>query len=199
VKSGAAVLGAIAGAVTALYGVYEKVRSDAKQYTAASYNTLAPQMNQIGEALKQLQQENQQLREIVAAHQGTPRIAERPPAAAAPRRPARKPGAVASAPTAGQPAAGQPASGQPAGPTAAAGQPPAGQQPAAAPSTPSQTPPAGPAPAAGAPGEANAAPAPAAPADPVGGLLNTVGRTRQAIESLRKVPEDFENVLGKKK
>jgi hypothetical protein len=30
-------------------------------------------------------------------------------------------------------------------------------------------------------------------------LIETVGRTREAIEALRRVPEDFENVVGKKK
>ena len=44
-----------------------------------------------------------------------------------------------------------------------------------------------------------AAQAPPQPTDPVTGLLNTVGRTREAIDGLRKVPETFENVLGKKK
>ena len=169
-KSGAAILGALAGAVTGLYGVYEKVRSEAKEYTAASYNTLAPQMNQIGEALKHLQQENQQLREIVAAHQGKPRIGATPPAAA--RKPAagkaRRPNTTAGAPAA---------------PTTAA--------------APTETAPAAPGDQARAPAAPGNGSAPAGD-DPIGGLLNTVGRTRAAIETLRKVPEDFEKVVGKK-
>jgi hypothetical protein len=187
VKSGAAILAAVAGAITGLWGVYEKVRTEAKDLTAASYNTLAPQMNQIGEALRQLQQENQQLREIVAQQVGKPRIAAEPPAAA--RRPARRPasgagqasnaGSPVATPPANQPAAQAPASGAPAAPATA---PPAAPPPA--------EPPAAPPASAGAPPE---------PQDPVTGLLNTVGRTREAIEGLRKVPETFENVLGKKK
>jgi hypothetical protein len=180
VKSGAAILGAVAGAITGLWGVYEKVRTEAKDLTAASYNTLAPQMNQIGEALKELQQENQHLREILAQQSGKPRIAAEPPANPT-RRPARRPSAGApaqpAAPTASAPAAGAPPAGTPAAPPPAT-PPPAAEQPAAPPAA-AQTPPA--------------------PQDPVTGLLNTVGRTREAIDGLRKVPETFENVLGKKK
>jgi hypothetical protein len=184
VKSGAAILGAIAGAVTGLWGVYEKVRTEAKDLTAASYNTLAPQMNQIGEALKELQQENQHLREILAQQSGKPRIAAEPPAVpAGGRRPARRPAsgtaAQPAAPTASAPTAGTPPAGTPAAPAAPPAAPPtAGEQPVA--------------PTAG-------AQAPPAAQDPVTGLLNTVGRTREAIDGLRKVPETFENVLGKKK
>jgi hypothetical protein len=159
IKTGATVLGAIAGALTGLWGVYEKVRTEARHDTAASYNTLAPQVNQLGEALKQLQLENQQLRGIVADHQKTPRLAQ------VPRR-AEKPAAPSSgsAPTAG--------------PTAAA--PPAAAPPAAAP----------------APGAATPEIPPAPPTDdPVSGLMQTVGRTRAAIEDLRKVPDDFGRVL----
>ena len=185
VKSGAAILGAIAGAVTGLWGVYEKVRTEAKDLTAASYNTLAPQMNQIGEALKELQQENQHLREILAQQSGKPRIAAEPPAVPAggrrpPRRPAAGTAAQPAAPTASAPAAGAPPAGTPAAPAT---------PPAATPPTAAEQPVA---PAAG-------AQAPPAAQDPVTGLLNTVGRTREAIDGLRKVPETFENVLGKKK
>jgi hypothetical protein len=181
VKSGAAILGAIAGAITGLWGVYEKVRSEAQDLTAASYNTLAPQMNQIGEALKELQQENQQLREIVAKHQDTPRLAAAPP-----RRPGKRNVAGTSTSTAAAP-----------DPAAAAAAPPASAPPAGTPAAPpaAQPPVAEPAPAAAQP----AAQAPPQPSDPVTGLLNTVGRTREAIDGLRKVPETFENVLGKKK
>src|SRR5688500_5398996 len=83
VKTGATILGAIAAATTGLWGAYEKVRAEARQDTAASYNTLAPQVNQLGEALKQIQQENQQLRQIVADFQGRPRIASVPKRTAA--------------------------------------------------------------------------------------------------------------------
>jgi hypothetical protein len=155
----AAVIGAVVGAITALWGVYEKVRAEARRDTAASYNTLAPQVNQMGEALKQLQQENQQLREIVALHQGQPRIAKVPPA--------RKPPARAA-------------------------------NPANAPTAPAETPPAQPTPAP----EGTAAPAVQDEAprtgDAVDDLMQTVGRTRAAIETLRKVPDDFGRVLEKK-
>jgi hypothetical protein len=187
-KSGAAVLGAIAGAVTGLWGVYEKVSTEAKELTARSYNTLAPQMNQIGEALKQLQQENQHLREILAEQSGKPRIAAEPPASS--RRPPRRnvsagssstapPGSAANQPAAAAPAGAAPPAGTPAGTPAAPATAPSGAEPGAPP--------------------ASAQAPPAAPQDPVTGLLNTVGRTREAIDGLRKVPESFENVLGKKK
>jgi hypothetical protein len=159
IKTGATVLGAIAGALTGLWGVYEKVRAEARHDTAASYNTLAPQVNQLGDALKQLQLENQQLRTIVAEHQKTPRLAQ------VPRR-AEKP-AVTSTP----------------GPTAAAPATPA----AAAPAVP------------GAPVAAPEVPTAPPSDDPVSGLLQTVGRTRAAIEDLRKVPDDFGRVLQNQK
>jgi hypothetical protein len=139
-------------------------------------------MNQIGEALKQLQQENQQLREIVAEAQNKPRLAIRPPAATTRRPAGKKPGATVGAPAAAPPAAETPAAAAP-----APGTPPAASAPA--PAAPAGEPPPAPA------GQQASAP----PGDAVGGLLNTVGRTREAIESLRKVPETFENVLGKKK
>ncbi len=177
-KSGAAVLAAIAGAVTGLWGVYDKVSTEAKELTAASYDTLAPQMNQIGEALKQLQQENQQLREIVAQQSGKPRIAAEPPASS--RRPPRRNVNAGSSSTAP--------------PTSAGNQPAAAAPPAGTPAAPATPPPA--AEPAAPPASAQAPPA---AQDPVTGLLNTVGRTREAIDGLRKVPESFENVLGKKK
>jgi hypothetical protein len=167
IKSGAAVLGAVAGTLTAVYGVYEKVRTEARTYTAASYNTLAPQINQMNDAVKQLQQENQQLRQIVADFQGKPRIGQTPPAARRPA-PARRPTNVITPPN-----------GPAATPAPAAGAPPA------APETTPTPPGAQPAPPAEAPADG----------DPVSGLLQTVGRTRAAIESLRKVPEDFEKVV----
>src|SRR6185369_12042043 len=68
--------------------------SDAKQYTAASYETLAPQVNQMNEALRQLQEENQQLKKALLVH------AEQRPRPTRPR-PATKPeGAATAAPAA---------------------------------------------------------------------------------------------------
>lgn len=51
VKNGSA---AVAGSVTALWGVYDKVRTEARKGTAASYNTLAPELNRVSEVLKQV-------------------------------------------------------------------------------------------------------------------------------------------------
>ena len=211
VKNGAAVLGAVAGTLTAVYGVYDKVRSEARAYTATSYNTLAPQINQMNEAVKQLQMENQQLRQIVAQAQGTPRLGEKPPAAppATGRRPAaaRRPTVGAAAGT--QRPAGTATAGAPSTTATPATEPAAGAPPASPPEQPTPgSPTAGAPPAttpsgqqAGPQGEQAAAEEPEAPADgdPVTGLLQTVGRTRRAIESLKKVPDDFEKVVGKPK
>ncbi|HXU82023.1 MAG TPA: hypothetical protein VN914_11540, partial [Polyangia bacterium] len=93
-KTTAGVVAALAGAVTGMWTIYEKVKSDAKQYTAASYETLAPQVNQMNEALRQLQEENQQLKKALLVH------AEQRPRPARPR-PATKPeGGVTAAPAA---------------------------------------------------------------------------------------------------
>jgi hypothetical protein len=170
VKNYAAVIGAVVGAITALWGVYEKVRSEARRDTAASYNTLAPQVNQMGEALKQLQQENQQLREIVATHQNRPRIGAVP---------------AAKKPTPGRPPSKAPAAAAAAAPAADAGAP-AATAPVAAPAATATTPVA---PDEAPPGEKG---------DPVGDLLSTVGKTRAAIETLRRVPEDFGRVVKEK-
>src|SRR5689334_10660202 len=53
-KTTAGVVAAVAGALTGMWTIYEKVRTDARQYTAASYETLAPQVNQLNEALRKL-------------------------------------------------------------------------------------------------------------------------------------------------
>ena len=104
-KSTAGVLAAIAGALTGLWTVYDKVKSEARQYTAASYETLAPQVNQMNEALRQLQQENQELRQALVTHSENPKPlanhrAPRPVASARPQAPGAPP------PPAAQPAAG---------------------------------------------------------------------------------------------
>lgn len=238
VKTGATILGAIAAAITGLWGVYEKVRSEARQDTAASYNTLAPQVNQMGEALKEMQLENQQLRQIVAQFQGRPRIATVPKrtTASAAKGPAAATGKSADKgesgkgpAEAGQNPAAAPvpvngAGAPPAGTTANGGAAPAGATPAdgaAAPNgaaststgtaagAPGVTPNGSAAPGAGAIAEPPAAPGtspnggasdnPDDPDDPITGLINTVGRTRDAIESIRKVPDDFGRVLLEKK
>lgn len=72
-KTTAGVLAAVAGAVTGMWTVYDKVKTDARQYTAASYETLAPQVNQMNEALRKLEQENQELRKALVEHAERPR------------------------------------------------------------------------------------------------------------------------------
>jgi hypothetical protein len=132
----AGVLAAIAGAVTGLWGIYEKVRTDARQYTAASYETLAPQLNQMTEALKQLEQDNQRLKAALIERTRPHPVAHAKPAAPA---------------TPGAPAAASPAPG--------------------------------------------AAAAPAQPDDALGQLIGTVNRTREAVDTIRKVPDSFQKVL----
>jgi hypothetical protein len=142
-RSSAAVIAAVAGAITGLWTIYEKVRADARHYTAASYETLAPQINQMTEVLRQLEQDNHQMKQVLAARAGRPVPKERP----------------------------------------------ARERPAAA------TPPANP---AAPPPPASATPPPAgAPAsdDPLGNLLGTVNRTRDAVDAIRKVPDSFEKAL----
>src|SRR4051812_26448951 len=65
VKTVTGVLAGLAGAITGLWTVYDKVKTDARQYTAASYETLAPQVNQLTEALKSLEQQNRELHEAL--------------------------------------------------------------------------------------------------------------------------------------
>lgn len=188
VKNGAAILGAIASAVVGLYGVYEKVRSDARADTAASYNTLAPQVNQMGEALKQLQAENQQLREIVAEGQNKPRMAVVPPAANTRRRDPASAKAGKTPDKADKPAPTPAPTATPGEPTAATAQPANGAPPAASPTAATPAAPEG---------TATQEPPATNEDDRITGLLRTVGRTREAIENLKKVPEDFGRVVGK--
>jgi len=108
VRTVAGVLAAIAGAVTGLWTVYDKVRTDARQYTAASYETLAPQVNQMAEALKTLEQQNSELRQALVAHAERPRPITHKPAAKpaeAPTPPGAPPAPGTAAPAAGAPAA----------------------------------------------------------------------------------------------
>src|SRR3954468_21135114 len=105
-KTTAGVGAAGAGAVTGMWTIYEKVKTDARQYTAASYETLAPQVNQLNEALRQLEQDNSQLKKALLAHADRPRIATRPKA---PPKPGEAPTATPAAPAAGAPAPTTPA------------------------------------------------------------------------------------------
>jgi hypothetical protein len=147
-RTSAAVIAAVAGAITGLWTIYEKVRADARQYTAASYDTLAPQVNQMAEAVRQLAEENLQMRQALAAHAENPRTISRERAAAAHNPPAKP------------------------------------------------TPPAGTEPAPGA--TATAPPAQADPADPLGKLIGTVNRTREAVDAVRKVPETFDKAFAQR-
>jgi hypothetical protein len=94
-KTTAGVVAAVAGAITGMWTIYERVKTDARQYTAASYETLAPQVNQLNEALRKLEEDNQQLKKALLAthteqrlHSGkSPRVVAKtepvPPAAPA--------------------------------------------------------------------------------------------------------------------
>jgi hypothetical protein len=103
-KNTAGVVAALAGAITGMWTIYEKVKSDARQYTAASYETLAPQLNQMNEALQKLEQENQELKKaLVLTHAERPRTAARSkPLAQA--RSGEPPTPAATTPTPGAPA-----------------------------------------------------------------------------------------------
>ena len=72
-KMTAGVVAALAGAVTGMWTIYEKVKTDARQYTTDSYETLAPQVNQLNEALRKLEEDNQQLKKALLAHAERPR------------------------------------------------------------------------------------------------------------------------------
>lgn len=124
VKNGSAVLAAVAGSVTALWGVYDKVRTEARKDTAASYNTLAPELNRVSEALKQVQDANQQLREELERRVA----ADAAGRAAGPARPASRP-AGRPKPPVSEPTAAAPAAPPSAPSTTAEAPPPAGGDP----------------------------------------------------------------------
>src|SRR4051794_11710001 len=102
-RSSAAVIAAVAGAVTGLWTIYEKVRADARHYTATSYETLAPQINQMTEVLRQLEQDNLQMKQVLAARAGRAVPRDRP---ATRERPAgtERPAATAPPASGAQPA-----------------------------------------------------------------------------------------------
>jgi hypothetical protein len=133
----AALAAAIFTGGAALYGVYRNARQD----TAASYETLAPEINDLKGDVEQLRSENRRLREALARGTGV-RVPEPEPAAEGERTvptegrtPARRPRrAATAAKTAGAPDAGAP--------TAQAPTPPAQPPPAEQPPPPAQPPPA---------------------------------------------------------
>jgi hypothetical protein len=124
----AALVAAILTGGAALYGVYQKSR----EATAASYETLAPEINDLKGDVEQLRQENHKLREALTRTTGVKVPASDPEATArarasdpataegrpAPRRPRRADpraagttadaGAVATAPPAAPPPPGTP-------------------------------------------------------------------------------------------
>jgi hypothetical protein len=100
-RTTAGVVAAVAGAITGMWTIYEKVKTDARQYTAASYETLAPQVNQMNEALRQLEADNTQLKRALLAHGDRPRVVARPKA---PTKPGEAPPATPAVPAAGAPA-----------------------------------------------------------------------------------------------
>jgi hypothetical protein len=170
-KGGAGLFAAVVGSMTALYGVYEKVRSDAKEYTATSYDTLAPKLNEMNDALKKLQQENQQLKEAMTGHAVRPKSGT----ATAPVRPAKPTHVVA----AGERPAAEPAA-EPAPPPAATATAPPPAAPPPAQATPE------PAPAGGQP-------------NPLNEIFGAVTQAREAVQNIRKVPETFEKALQQQK
>ena len=101
-KTTAGVVAALAGAITGMWTIYEKVKSDARQYTADSYETLAPQLNQMNEALHKLEEENQQLKKALVVTRGEhPRpAATRPRPTAATAKAGEPPTAAPGAPAA---------------------------------------------------------------------------------------------------
>ena len=105
-KTTAGVVAALAGAITGMWTIYEKVKSDARQYTAASYETLAPQLNQMNEALQKLEEENQQLKKaLVIANPEQARAARGRVAARAAAQPHAAAKAPETSPSASAPAA----------------------------------------------------------------------------------------------
>jgi hypothetical protein len=118
----AALAAAVITGGAALYGVYQKSR----EATAASYETLAPEVNELKANVEQLRQENQRLREALA--RGGTRVAPVEPAGSGPtagRAAPRRPRATT-------PAAPAPAGTADAGAVAPANPPPAEEPPAPA-------------------------------------------------------------------
>jgi len=109
-KTTAGVLAAVAGAITGMWTIYEKVKTDARQYTAASYETLAPQVNQLNEALHKLEEDNQQLKKaLLATHAEQRQRAGKSPRVTATAEPPAAPAAgPGTAPAAGTPAPATP-------------------------------------------------------------------------------------------
>lgn len=202
-KTGAGVIAAVAGAVTGMWTIYEKVKSDTRKITAASYETLAPQLNEMSEALRQLHKENQELRQAMAGVSPERAQAVVARAAAAGERPptsGRKPSAKPAAGGGGSPPTAS--AGGAAAPGAPPGAPPAQPAPPGAPPAPSPTPTTSPADPGGTPPPAAppaTAQAPPDKADPLSDLLGTVARTREAVDKIRKVPETFDKVLEGRK
>ncbi len=75
-----AVMAAVLSGGGALYGVYVKARSESRIDTAASYETLAPEINELKRAVQALESQNQTLRDNDRVRE------EREPEAPKPRR-----------------------------------------------------------------------------------------------------------------
>jgi hypothetical protein len=102
-KTTAGVVAAVAGAITGMWTIYERVKTDARQYTAASYETLAPQVNQLNEALRKLEDDNQQLKKaLLASHAEQRQRSGKPPRVTAKTEP--PPAAPGAAPPTATPA-----------------------------------------------------------------------------------------------
>jgi hypothetical protein len=84
VRIALALVAAVITGGAALYGVYH----NAREATAASYETLAPEINQLKQAVTRLQAENQELRQSLGSRQPGPALARATSGSArsAPRR-----------------------------------------------------------------------------------------------------------------
>jgi hypothetical protein len=86
VRIALALVAAVVTGGAALYGVYV----NAREATAASYETLAPEINQLKQAVARLEEQNQELRQRLAARPADA-SPERPAPPAEGRTPARRP------------------------------------------------------------------------------------------------------------
>src|SRR5215213_2863468 len=97
VRIALALVAAVITGGAALYGVYR----NAREATAASYETLAPEINELKQAVARLEEQNEELRRAQAARATTPVAPAAGPGIgrAAPRRP--RAAGTASPPPAG--------------------------------------------------------------------------------------------------
>lgn len=115
VHIGVALVAAVMTGGGALYGVYAKARHEARTDTAASYETLAPEVNELKRAIEQLQEE-QLRRAAERSRQGEVRAPSTqgrtpPRRARAPAPPQAPPAPASEQPSATPPAEARPEEG----------------------------------------------------------------------------------------